>query len=285
MLFDCGFGVHCDSHTHGPGVAKLDAEDPQVADDNDLATRIGEYSLALARNRITRMAWLWRCWPGQCVLFSHPDPAVARAAVDRMRRDYEAWQDLDLVGGRFWTKVGKESVFHLPSVKQYVEVFLENGWNLTPAIVELARGRCSGTIQSKVIEDGFLQERRLEQSGVNLITAEESMWHRLVAKRVLCTVHRFTEVSMHDRPQARTASLNKKLPKRYFHPPARGASLDFKPIMGRGSATWSTSGGKNFVRFAAGLVIFFFSVPCQGSVGQKGRSLGYVASSQKRVYC
>ena len=126
----------------------------------------------------------------------------------------------------------------------------ESGWVLTDEIRSIARSRCKTLFQSRLVEDGFLRERRQEQRSMNSELSNESIWYCLLTKHVLDHVYNFDTQCLSSLSGARQDVL----PPNTFKGSAADISIDLSEVRGYSNrASWETCTPSSQVRYVVEL--------------------------------
>lgn len=86
-----------------------------------------------------RLMHFSRGWPRGFVLLLKED--ARRETLQRLKRDYEIFEQVKLVGEDWAQNVVKRSVFQTPAVRQVVELLVADGWVCTERILRLIFAR------------------------------------------------------------------------------------------------------------------------------------------------
>lgn len=222
MGFETAFGVYGD----------LPVGDVQVSRQDDFAEHAGGFCLALAGARLKRGLESLRGWPGRAVLMASAE--TGQACMDMLKHDYELWLWAQSFGDNgLMQKLVERSSFSVPCVQQIVLICQSAGWRWTSSIGEWAAVRFRRFRGTMLIEDGFKRQRRRESRGQSRQGRVERSWAVLVEKKVLSSVHAYTEVSGDQINLERDAQL----PSDAFHYSV-DSSLPFSKVIGYGKADW-----------------------------------------------
>ena len=117
----CGFDLRC-ATAHGD-MMHVDFSNDLVAEKDDLANILGEFTLSFGSRRIARCLFLIRGWPLRMAGIGSFEKIVADETVSEFKLDYDAFKHLESQEGRDAAMEGvyKRSCFHDVAVQQYVQ--------------------------------------------------------------------------------------------------------------------------------------------------------------------
>ena len=154
------------------GQLRLPKNHPLILMEGKIASLFADSCLGMVGQRLKRIMWM-HFWPTRgCLLGSTSVSTVAptdlaRATFELLRSDKQAFDAAALQRSTFWRNAIKRSFFNSPPVQQMVVIGEKAGWNLNPEVQDFFKQKYSGILASKLVEDGFLRERRQEDKGTN----------------------------------------------------------------------------------------------------------------------
>jgi hypothetical protein len=213
------------SVSFGAAAVDVPSMHAELAGEQGIAALAGTFVQSLVKKRVFRSAWMLYGWPSRCAEFLNSDPQVVAAAVQDLKEDYEVYMKAENMSTEFFAAFVSRSPFKLPSVMQIVLPLKANDWTLTKPIVDLVKARNQGFKQSRVVEDGFLVERRQETSASNAELVENQIFMSLIEKKLLKEKFAF-ETHPDSLPHHRATDM----PKDAFRAVASSASMDCRSI-------------------------------------------------------
>lgn len=159
----------------GPSDLNQQAGAAAFSDDDYVAARAGRFVQALIFKRIKRGMWLFLGWPGAFVQLLG-DADTRDKLIACIRKTVEAYEWLEAQNTAASLKLVSRSPMRLVAVHQIVIALKCNEWQLTGRCRELLKQRSSSFGQSRIVEDGFLKERREEARAQLHEMAETHIW-------------------------------------------------------------------------------------------------------------
>jgi hypothetical protein len=151
-----------------------------TASDSKYACIAGKFVQSLVRRRAFRSAWFTDGWPHRFFGFLGGDEL--KEETGRLLKDtYEAYELAKTKDTQFYNDLCSKSPFRLPAVRQISEPVRANGWQPTPEVLQRLRARNGCFKQSRLVENGFLLERREESEHTNCQMAEATVFHSLAS--------------------------------------------------------------------------------------------------------
>ena len=189
-LRDIGVQVD-DFSTHE---ATLGENHPLVQEQNNLAVAAARLMMCLAMRRMRSMTF-FLLYPG---VFAGLVGSNGQRIMDVMKSDWEAWKNANSKTGKFWTEVTKRSPLNMTFCIQVFTIAEQDGWLVTNRLRALIGEVFSGVLQSKVVEDGF-REERTEESGrrrtnFNKKISGLRLYDTLAFAKLTDDVHRFKAI-------------------------------------------------------------------------------------------
>ena len=164
------------------GVPSMHAE---LGGQQGIAALAGTFVQPLVKKRVFRSAWMLYGWPSRFAEFLSSDPEVVAAALQDLEMDYNLYIKAGAMNTSFFIAFVSRSPFNLPCVMQIVIPLKAADWTLTKPILDLVKVRNQGFKQSRVVEDGFLVERRREHNSANAELVENQTFNALIEEKLL----------------------------------------------------------------------------------------------------
>lgn len=229
-------------------------DDFLIIRDSEQAATAGMFALSLICRRSMTLAWHSRGLPGLFVALLCPEHG--QATLDKIRQYYEYWLKISVLTGSFWKRVQERSPFRLVFVEQIVQLAKRRNWRMTGTLVEVVRDAFSCIGATKVVEDAWQRERHVEcHKGTNRRMRRSRMWMTPVDKKVLGSLHRYSEVPF----SQETLTMNSKYLNMdaLFVPRLRNTSMNFRPIVSqKQGAQWYSPSPLNYFGHVADLSMY-----------------------------
>lgn len=206
-LTKCGIDIAWDSKR----LAELQRPEffGDIVDQQDRCELYQRCIFSLTFRRAVRLLPLLRGWPRGFVLLL--DPETRGSALARLKADFVAFQALKGLGHSWSESIVKRSVFQTPAVMQVVSVLRSESWQCTKAVIDLIDCRTRRIVCSQVTEDGIQRAKRGIEVSKNCVSNSATIWGRLVDRKVLGEVHKFTEVDRSSEAAVRCSALSDDL--------------------------------------------------------------------------
>ena len=216
-----------------------------LCDEEYMAMHAGKFVQAMIKRRVFRSAWFIYGWPGRlCGLLG--EEGIARSTMLDLRQHYEAYEAISGFESKYFKARSARSPFKLPSVHQLVEPIRADGWVLSDRARSLLKLRESGFKQSRVVEDGFLKERRAEAAVTNFEMAEVGVVVALTQSEILTSRFSF---KTHAHDQFHQGS-GERLPAHAFRARTSDATMDISSIRGpKSTPAWITHSPGSWTKF------------------------------------
>lgn len=161
-----------------------DAErDPELYDDASLALQVGRLCQSLTRRRTFRSAWFMQGYPSRFTLLL--EPGLRDGILAEIKAVDVAYQRASEMHTELMHDIVMRSPFRLVCNHQIVEPLRAHGWRTTPMLLECLAQRASCFKQSRIIENGFLKERRKETGHTNFEMSAVTIMAALINSDVL----------------------------------------------------------------------------------------------------
>jgi hypothetical protein len=155
-----------------------------AASDSKYASLAGKFVQSLVRRRAFRSAWFTEGWPHRFNGFLGGDEL--KKETGRLLKDtYDAYALAKAKDTLFYNELCSKSPFRLPAVRQISEPVKANGWQPTPEVLIRLRARNGCFKQSRLVENGFLYERRKEAEHTNCQMTEATVYNALASSDCL----------------------------------------------------------------------------------------------------
>lgn len=221
LLDDLGFKLRFSG-----GDIAVQALDARLCDDEFMALHMGKFAQALVKRRIFRSAWLLYGWPGRFA--SLLDEGSKSDALADLRGHFETYQEAEQVGTKYLKSKCERGPFRLPCVRQIVEPIRANGWEVPESVLNKIRVREGGFKQSRIVENGFLQERRHEATARNFEMAELGVFCSLATGDVLAGRFDHATHNPHELPRG----FSERLPQDAFRAKTSASTIDLSSVRG-----------------------------------------------------
>jgi hypothetical protein len=171
----------------------------EVAFEDELASRAGDFALSLCKNRCRRTLYLTSSFPHRLVMMLGT-PAEQQAVVEEFRAASEAFTVLQGVAGA--TDIGtlmlSRSPFRTLAVEQARLGFVELGWQPHPDVIKLMEAKFKTVMQSQAVEDMNNAMKNNRQSSLHggRFRRPQTSLAVSVRSKVLSTMHRFKPLSV-----------------------------------------------------------------------------------------
>eukprot|EP00971_Amphidinium_carterae_P332007 6465886-Amphidinium_carterae.1 len=162
---------------------RVDAQHALLKEEQQVSSMCGEFVFRLIYRRVVREAWFTSGYPSVFALLIMPETRAA--ALHRLRKDYELFQEARSKDDAVLRKVVARSPFQLPCVMQVLSHLRLQEWVVDTALVEHLRKRCMALKQSRVVEDGFLTQKRQEEKSRNKYVSPLKVYNTLVEKKIV----------------------------------------------------------------------------------------------------
>lgn len=236
------------------------AED-QIMED-DFATLLVEYCLALAFARLRRLCWLTSGWPLQMGRVLRDDNAC-KHTLERFRVDHAIFQTLQDMPNK--TKADERilgrHLLQLTTNRQLVAGLICNDWEATDKFKGVVRDRMSGMLSTQAVEDSFGEQKNARQvRGSRKFRRPERAFGILLQKKTLSTRHRFTEVQQ--MPLA--SGFATRLPKEAFRGRPKDRSAEWSALVStERSVPWWSPSATNMTAPCADLALLRHATSCR----------------------
>ena len=228
----------------------LDLAHAQSSEQEEIAKLCGKFVSSLVLRRSRRTMWMWGGWPTGLVLLSHHVEAIRLGTLSRLRSQWDAFQEARDRGSKFWLAVCERCPLAHLSVQQFVLPLQESGWVLSQPVQELAKKISLGPWQSRLVEDGFLRQRRAEHKAANLQLSDAAIWNVLISKEILEKRYRYATIDYS------SPSRMCEFPERACHASVDRSSIPLKGIKGYiAKPPWPSHSPESQVRCFAELVL------------------------------
>jgi len=216
-----------------------------LCDEEYMAMHAGKFVQAMIKRRVFRSAWFIYGWPGRLGGLLGEE-GTARSTMLDLRQHYEAYEAISGFESKYFKARSARSPFKLPSVHQLVEPIRADGWVLSDRARSLLKLRESGFKQSRVVEDGFLKERRAEAAVTNFEMAEVGVVVALTQSEILTSRFSF---KTHAHDQFHQGS-GERLPAHAFRARTSDATMDISSIRGpKSTPAWITHSPGSWTKF------------------------------------
>ena len=138
---------------------------------------MGDFGASLVWHRVKRHLPLLRGWPRGLVNMAGPD---AQQEINKLRRDYDAYQVLLEDHPEPMEGVRRRSTFETVPVQQVVECCRQAERQPSQALANLAIAKSRIVVGSQVIEDAFKRQTRSVDMKYNRVSRMESLFHVLI---------------------------------------------------------------------------------------------------------
>ena len=153
LMFKLDFHLGEDS-LHDLG--DLDLDNPFVNDEDSLAGKIGDLSLAMCRF-VGRTKAALSHYPYKFTLLGKAE--TEEAGMEQFKQDYDDYIYLKTLFGPFWKKVLERHYFSTVHGQQMVLLAIQQKWAPGGVLALIVKNQWSGLTQSKIVEDGWREER------------------------------------------------------------------------------------------------------------------------------
>ena len=147
-----------------------------------------------------------------------------------IRQQYEDFEHIKTLRGRFWKTIATRSPFSRIHTQQILTSLRNAGWRCTDAIVAKITEQWDGVSNTKIVEDAA-RELREEETNRNFkkSLASSRAWGKLIKKRIESTKHRFR--SLRWRSQVVKKRFKTKSMRNLFEAKPRNCPNEFRKIV------------------------------------------------------
>jgi hypothetical protein len=149
-----GFDVQLSSHSPDRNCTESNSKYSGIA---------GKFVQNLVRRRVFRRAWFTDGWPHRRFGFLGGAELIEETGSWLKDTD-EAYELAKIRVTLFYNNICSKSPFRLPAVRQISEPVRSYGWVPSPEVLRRVEARNKMFKQSRIIENGFLRDRREESA-------------------------------------------------------------------------------------------------------------------------
>ena len=213
VLSDIGFSLSTDIPGTGGGPI-VDPLHPALAQENKLATLMGELTRNLAANMLHKLLWHAAGFPGCLVALlsaKHGPPLL-----ERMRMVYKVWHEkLPTWPGSFWKQAKKRSVFQDQFVVRSFELARAADWTWSPDLASKVGVGWESMGGTTAVEHAMRELRQLEshKSGWKKLASNKRKFECLIDSSVLSELHSYRPVDWESQvvPRGRVKQLTEAM--------------------------------------------------------------------------
>eukprot|EP00974_Lingulodinium_polyedra_P095699 9276416-Lingulodinium_polyedra.AAC.1 len=175
---------------------QLDLSHPLVADEDEWASVAAQLALSLVDARFKSLAWHSYAFPGNMAALLHPEEAVVQQCLAHMKHSWAAFLVAKTKTTRLVQRLVHRSLLNTAVVEEIFEKLAETGFSSVPPDVHQRLVQTFSTMGTKVVEDAFHVERRMETGGQdNKVVSSARKWLQPIAAKLLSSSHHFPEIS------------------------------------------------------------------------------------------
>ena len=179
-----------------------------------------------------------------------------------LKAHYETYEELKAMDSRHLRGMLLRSPFRLPCVPQIVVPLRANGWAANHRVLQTISLREGGLKQSRVVENGFLKNRRAESAAEYMEMAELSVFMSLAQSDILTSRFAFQTHA----PQEFRKGFVVRLPESAFRARPGHATIDVSGVRGnKRTPDWLTCSPATWTKTTPRTVSFDCCAPGRGS--------------------
>ena len=234
-----------------PKSRALDTTSAHFLHELELGTAMSRLAFSLMMQRLRSLLPLVHAYPWAFSRLLSERPSEVKAGLTQMKKDWLAWQEIQTSTLSFWKKICKRSCMAWPVVRLMFHLASEvNFEKVTGGMTCLCEAFSSQFGQTKVVEDAIKDARDRERMNPSKRQSNLQIWRGPILEQVMCSTHKFTEVSADDVEPAVKSKTD--LPKNVFTPSFKSTSTSLRSLPGKSGVTsWTTFSPDNFPELLA----------------------------------
>ena len=169
-------------------------ESPAVAQHDQLAAYVGNFTLGLLAQRLKMGAHYLLGWPTRSVLLADQDADVRKKGLSEMKASYEQFQAMGLQAATepVVRNMRKHSEWNCVTNIQLQRMAEEEGWTVTSRFQQHCEDRNETCWSDQLVEDGIGRSKAACAKAPNKRLSDTSVWLAPYKARVLDQVHRWS---------------------------------------------------------------------------------------------